>query len=59
MNASLTDLIVTGAIAAAPGILLGLWSWFKAHAAQSAAAWDDEAVKVVESIAQGVVDKSK
>jgi hypothetical protein len=51
--ASVTSLIV----AAIPGLVLGGWAWFKAHAAQSASKWDDEAVALVEKIAQGVVDK--
>jgi hypothetical protein len=45
------------AVASVPGLLLALWAWFKAHAAQSAAKWDDEAVAMVEKIAQGVVNK--
>jgi hypothetical protein len=49
--------IIPMLIAAVPGILLGLWALFKAHAAQSEASWDDEAVAFVEKIAQGVVDK--
>src|SRR5215471_671343 len=50
---SLTNLVA----AAIPGLFLGGWAWFKAHAAQSASKWDDEAVALVEKIAQGVVDK--
>jgi hypothetical protein len=46
------------AAASAPGLLLAFWALFKAHAAQSAAKWDDEAVAMVEKIAQGVVNKS-
>jgi hypothetical protein len=56
---SITDLIITGVLAAAPGLVLGIWAWFKGHAAQTEAKWDDEAVAFVEKIAQGVVDKSK
>jgi hypothetical protein len=45
------------AVASIPGLILALWAWFKAHAAQSAAKWDDEAVAMVEKIAQRVVNK--
>jgi len=40
-----------------PGLDLGGWARFKAHAAQSVSKWDDEAVALVEKIAQGVIDK--
>jgi hypothetical protein len=56
---SITDLVITGILAAAPGLVLGIWAWFKGHAAQTEAKWDDEAVAFVEKIAQGVVEKSK
>jgi hypothetical protein len=49
--------ILNLAVASIPGLLLALWAWIKAHAAQSAAKWDDEAVAMVEKIAQGVVNK--
>ena len=44
-------------VASAPGLVLGAWALFKAHAANSAAKWDDEAVAFVEKIAAGVVEK--
>ena len=56
---SITDLVITGILAAAPGLVLGIWAWFKGHAAQTEAKWDDEAVAFVEKIAQGVVERSK
>jgi hypothetical protein len=54
---SILDGLTSLAVAAIPGLVLGGWAWFKAHAAQSASKWDDEAVALVEKIAQGVVDK--
>lgn len=59
MSSSITDLLVTAAVASAPGLFFGLWAWFKAHAAQTPAKWDDNVVSAVQTIAQGVVDKSK
>ena len=43
----------------AVSVILSLWAWFKSHAAQSEAKWDDEAVSYVEKLAQGVVDRGK
>jgi hypothetical protein len=54
---SIVDGLTSLLVAAIPGLVLGGWAWFKAHAAQSASKWDDEAVALVEKIAQGVVDK--
>lgn len=56
---SLFDQIAGYVLAALPGLILGGWAWFKSHAAQTEAAWDDEAVAFVEKIAQGVVDANK
>jgi hypothetical protein len=56
-TSSILDSFTSLMVAAIPGIVLGGWAWFKAHAAQSASKWDDEAVALVEKIAQGVVDK--
>jgi hypothetical protein len=57
--------IVDGIVTAIVGTLatavvalaLAGWAALKAYAAHSAAKWDDEAVALVEKIAQGVVDK--
>lgn len=48
--------ILAAVLVAIPGLVIGAFAWFKAHAAQSAATWDDEAVAFVEKIAQGVVN---
>jgi hypothetical protein len=56
-TSSVLDSLTTLVLAAIPGLVLGGWAWFKAHAAQSAAKWDDEAVALVEKIAQSVIDK--
>lgn len=57
VGVSIATLVLGLVAASAPGIFIGLWGVFKAHAASSAAKWDDEAVALVEKIAQGVVDK--
>lgn len=49
------DTILTAVLTVAPVLVIALWAWFKAHAASSAAKWDDEAVALVEKIAQNVV----
>jgi hypothetical protein len=56
--AGVIDQILGWALAAVPGLVIAGWAWLKAHAAQSAAKWDDEAVALVEKIAAGVVAKS-
>lgn len=53
------DLILTMFGISVPQIILGLWALLKAQAAHSAAKWDDEAVAMVEKVAQGVIEKSK
>lgn len=57
-SSDILALILTGITAAIPTLFVALWSWFKAHAAQSAATWDDEAVALVQKIAQAVVDNN-
>lgn len=46
--------ILTAVLAASPGLFLALWAWFKAHAAQTDAKWDDAFVAFVTNIAKGV-----
>ena len=58
MTDTVLQTIVVAVLAATPGLVLSIWAWFKAHAATTAATWDDEAVAYVEKIAQGVVDKA-
>jgi hypothetical protein len=51
---NLTDTLITAALAAAPGIVIGVWAWFKARSAETAAQWDDASVKFVEDIAKRI-----
>ncbi len=46
--------IFIAVMAATPGLFLALWAWFKSHAAQTDAKWDDAFVVFVTSIAKGV-----
>lgn len=48
--------ILAALLAALPALFIAGWAWIKAHAAASAATWDDEAVALVEKIAQSVVN---
>lgn len=57
-GASILELILAGVAGSLPGLILAGWAWFKAHAAQSAAEWDDWLVARVEQVARGVVEKA-
>ena len=54
---AIVDSILAAIGAALPGLILGGWAWFKAHAAQSEAAWDDWMVARVKDVARGVVNE--
>lgn len=43
--------ILTGAVP----VVIALWAWFKAHAAQTDAKWDDAFVAFITNVAKGAV----
>lgn len=49
--------VIIGGVAVS--LFLAGWAWFKARAANTAAQWDDAAVREVERIAQKIVDANK
>lgn len=59
MTVGIIGTILIAVLAALPGTFLSIWAWFKAHAAETEASWDDEAVALVERVAQGIVDANK
>jgi len=54
---SITDTILVAVIAAIPGLVMGVWAWFKAHAASTPAKWDDRVVGAIEGIAEKIVER--
>lgn len=49
--------IVPLLLAQVPVVLIALWAWWKSHAAQSAAQWDDKSVQWIEQVAKAVMEK--
>lgn len=57
-DTSIWDTVIAAALAALPGLLISVFAWFKARAAETEAQWDDEAVRFVEDIARRVAGQS-
>ena len=46
----LIEVAVAALLAALPSLIISIWAWFKARAAQSPETWDDRLVELVEEV---------